>query len=88
MISILSLNAGCIEDRSFAVAINNTLDKSYSINGSIVDSFSFADTDALSNFDFFGLPDYSIPCKPTSYNDSQKQTYEKHSILRGEMLHL
>ena len=32
IISIRSLNAGCIVERSFAVAINRTLDKSYSIS--------------------------------------------------------
>tara|TARA_Y100001968_G_C18902290_1_gene501291 strand:- start:295 stop:516 length:222 start_codon:yes stop_codon:yes gene_type:complete len=35
-------------------------------------SFSFADSNALSNSDFFSLPDYSITYKTISYTDSQK----------------
>ena len=53
------------------------LGSSYSINGSTVVSFSLADTDALSNSDFFALPDHSIPYQPISYTDSQKADIRK-----------
>ena len=58
-----------------AVAWNNDpyLGQLYSINSSIVVSFSFADNDALSNSDFFALPDHSIPFEPISYSGDQKK---------------
>ena len=57
-----------------AVAWNNDqyLGSTYSTNGSTVISFSFADSNALPNSDFFALDDHSIPYKPISYTDSQK----------------
>ena len=43
------------------------------MNGSTFVSFSFADSNAaLSNYDFFALPDHSIPHKPVSYTNLQK----------------
>ena len=53
------------------------LGPAYSINESTVVSFSFADSNALSNSDFFALPDHSIPYKPISYTDSQKVDIRK-----------
>ena len=62
-----------------AVAWNSDpyLSGTYSINGSTVVSFSFADRNALSNSDFFALPDHSIPFEPISYTDSQKVDIKK-----------
>ena len=53
------------------------LGPAYSINGSTVVSFSFADSNALSNSDFFALPDHSIPYEPISYTDTQKADIRK-----------
>ena len=62
-----------------AVAWNSDryLGPTYSMNGSTVVSFSFADNNALANSDFFALPDHSIDYKPISYTDSQKVDMRK-----------
>ena len=61
MISILSLNAGWIVDKSFAVAINNTLDKSYSISTKLSWKVSFCSGSRTSKSAEEGSPCPDLP---------------------------
>ena len=56
---------------------------SYSINSSTVVSFSFADSNALFNLDFFALLNHWIPYKPISYTGSQKVDIRKEFRVRA-----